>query len=142
MTSTKDRVSETANTVKPYVDRALRDEELRQSVRDAYQSARTVYDELIGRRGVVPAATRLATDSSLQDELKSAVADLRRAADRLQGKEEQRRSANGMLLLVGIAIGILFNPITGPQTRRWISGRLTGGGDGFTYEGSGNGTSS
>ena len=32
-----------------------------------------------------------------------------------------------MLLLVGITLGVLFNPVTGPQTRKWISDRVFGG---------------
>lgn len=138
MAKTKDKVSDAAGTVKPYVERALRDEELRNDVRSAFESARGVYNELIGGRGVVPLATRMATDKEIQDELKSAVADLRKAADRVQGKEEHG-SRNGLLLLVGIALGILFNPMTGSQTRKWVSNRVLGGGDDFTYDGSGNG---
>jgi hypothetical protein len=140
MAKTKDRVSDAAGTVKPYVDRALHDEELRESVRNAYESARTVYNELIGRRGVTGFATRLATDKEIQDELRATIAELRKAADRVQGREEHS-SRNGALLFVGIVLGILFNPVTGSQTRKWLSDRLFGGGDDFTYQG-GNGSSS
>ena len=52
MAKTKDKVSDAATNAKPYVDRALHDEELRENVRNAYESARTVYNELIGKRGV------------------------------------------------------------------------------------------
>jgi hypothetical protein len=39
-------------------------------------------------------------------------------------------------------LGILFNPLTGPQTRKWLSDKIFGGSDDFTYQGgSGNGTS-
>ena len=138
MANTRDRVSDAAGTVKPYVERALRDEELRDSVRNAYETARVLYTELLGGRGVVPLATRVATDKDIQDDLKTAVADLRRAADRIQGREEHR-GRNSALLLAGITLGILFNPVTGPQTRKFISDRLFGGGDDFTYQGSGNG---
>jgi hypothetical protein len=138
MAKTKDKVSDAAGTVKPYVDRALHDEELRDSVRNAYESARTVYNELVGRRGVTGFATRIATDKDIQDELRSTIAELRRAADRMQGRE-QHKSRNGSLLFVGIVLGILFNPVTGSQTRKWLSDRLFGGGDDFTYHG-GNGS--
>jgi hypothetical protein len=141
MAKTKDKVSDAAGTVKPYVDRALHDEELRESVRNAYQSARTIYDELIGRRSVTGLASRLATDKDIQDELRQTIQELRRAADRVQGREEHR-SRNGGLLLVGIALGILFNPLTGSQTRKWLSDRLFGGGDDFTYRGGGTGNGS
>jgi hypothetical protein len=142
MTKTKDKVSDAAGTVKPYVDRALHDEELRDSVRNAYESARTIYNELIGKRGISGLATRVATDKDLQDELRQTVVELRRAADRVQGRTEQHRGRNGGLLLLGIVLGILFNPFTGSATRRWLSDRLFGGGDDFSYQGGGNGSGS
>jgi len=138
MAKTKERVSDAANNAKPYLDRALHDEELRESVRNAYSSARTVYDELVGRRGVTGVATRVATDKEIQDELRSTIAELRRAAGRVQGRQERKGRAGG-LLLIGIVLGILFNPMTGPQTRKWLSDRLFGGEDDFTYQG-GNGS--
>jgi len=141
MHKTRDKVSDAADNVKPYVDRALHDEELRESVRNAYESARTIYNELIGKRGVSGVATRIATDKDIQDELRSTITELRRAADRVQGNEE-RKSRNSTLLFVGIALGVLFNPVTGPATRKWLSDRLFGGGDDFTYQGGGNGSSS
>jgi hypothetical protein len=138
MANTRDKVSDAASNAKPYLDRALHDEELRESVRNAYNSARTVYDELIGRRGVTGVASRVATDKDIQDELRSTIAELRRAAGRVQGRQEHKGRAGG-LLLIGIALGILFNPMTGPQTRKWLSDRLFGGDDDFTYQG-GNGS--
>jgi hypothetical protein len=141
MHKTRDKVSDAADNVKPFVERALHDEELRESVRNAYESARTIYSELIGKRGVTGVASRIATDKDIQEELRSTITELRRAADRVQGREE-RKSRNGTLLFIGIALGILFNPITGPATRKWLSNRLFGGsGDDFTYQG-GNGSSS
>jgi hypothetical protein len=142
MAKTSDKVMNAAGTVKPYVDRALHDEELRDSVRSAYESARSVYDELIGRRGVTGVATRVATDKDIQDELRSAVEELRNAADRFQGrrtKVEEHGGRNSMLLLIGIVLGVLFNPVTGPKARRFLADRIFGGGDDFTYQG-GNGS--
>ena len=138
MAKTRDKVSDAADNVKPYVDRALHDEELRDNLRSAYSSARTIYDELIGRRGVSGVATRVATDKDIQDELRSTIADLRKAADRMQGKAEHKKG-NGLLVLVGLVLAVLFNPLTGASTRKWLSDRLFGGGDDFTYQGSGGG---
>jgi hypothetical protein len=134
MAKTKDKVSDAASTVKPYVDRVMRDEELRDNVRNAYESARGIYDELMGPRRVTGLATRVATDKDIQNELRSVIAELREAAERVQGKKDHS-GRNGFLLLVGIALGALFNPVTGPQTREWVSNRLFGGGDDFTYQG-------
>src|SRR5947207_576814 len=97
-------------------ERALHDAELRENVRNAYESARSIYNELLGNRGVTGVATRVATDKDIQDELKSTIAELRRAADRVQGKDRHKARSSG-LLLVGIGLGLLFNPISGPKTR-------------------------
>jgi hypothetical protein len=137
MAKTKDRVSDATETVKPYVQRALKDEELRDNVKSAFEAARDVYNELFAGRGMVPIATRVATDKDIQDNLRSAVDDLRHAADRLRGKEEHA-SRNTLILFIGIAIGVLFNPVTGPATRKWISDRIFGSSDDFTYQSSGN----
>jgi hypothetical protein len=130
---------DSATTVKPYVERALRDEELRESVKSAFDSARSIYDELLGNRGLVTTASRVATDKEIHDQLRKTVEELRTAADRLQGKQEHH-SRNSMLLLLGIALGILFNPVTGPSTRKWLSDKALGGGDDFTYESSNGGS--
>jgi hypothetical protein len=138
MPKTTDKVSEAAASAKPYFERALQDAELRDNVRNAYESARSIYDELIGNRGVTGAARRVATDKDLQDELRSAVADLRAAADRVRGKREHKSHSG--LLLIGLVLAAVFNPFTGPQIRKWISERVFGETDGFTYQG-GNGSS-
>ena len=57
MTNTKDRVSYAASSARPYVERALRDKELRDNIRNAYTSARAVYEELSSRKRVSDAAS-------------------------------------------------------------------------------------
>jgi hypothetical protein len=125
MASTKDKIADTADSVRPYVERAVKDEEVRENVKRALMAARSIYDELIGARGVTYAATRMATDKDLQDSLRSALDDLREAADRVQGKDSHK-GRNMTLLVTGIALGILFNPVTGPSTRRWLSDQVLG----------------
>ena len=140
MAKTTEKVRDSATNVKPYVERALRDEELRESVKNAFDSARSIYDELVGNRGLVTTASRVATDKEIQDQLRKTVEELRSAADRLQGKKKEHSGRNSFLLLIGIALGILFNPATGPGTRKWLSDKLLGGGDDFTYESSNGGS--
>ena len=130
MAKTKDKVYDAAGNVKPYVERAMSDEKLRDDVMSAFSTAKELYNELIGGRGAVTLATRVATDEEVRDKLKDAVEDLRNAADRLQGRKEHS-GRNTTLLIAGIALGILFNPVTGPETRRWLKDMLSGGGDEF-----------
>jgi hypothetical protein len=137
MANAKERVSD----VKPYVQRAIQDEELRENLRSAYATAREVYDELMGNRGVSGVATKVANDKEIQDQLRSAIQDLRNAANRIQG-QDTHKGRNSSLLLVGIALGILFNPVTGPETRRWLKDRVFGEDEEFGYGGSSSGNSS
>lgn len=134
MAKAKDRLSD----AKPYVTRALQDEEVRENVKSAILAAREIYDELIGARKPAAVAARVATDEQIQDSLRSAIEDLKKAASRVQGKKEHT-GRNATLLLTGIVLGVLFNPVTGSQTRGWLMDKILGEGEDDTAA-SGNGS--
>jgi hypothetical protein len=139
MPKTKDKVTGIAGTAKPYVERALHDDELREHVKQAYAAAREIYDQIVAPRGLAGVAHKVAGDDHLQDNLRTAIAELRQAAGRLQGRRESH-AGRTFLLLVGLAVGLLFNPITGPETRRWLKDKLFGADElGFDDGPSGNG---
>jgi len=121
-----------AGSARPYVERAIHDEELRGHVKQAYAAAKDIYDELLGPRGVTEIATRVARDEEVQDNLRTAVAELRQAANRLQGRK-QHHGGRTCLLVVGVVVGLFYNPVTGPSLRRWAKTRLFGG-DEFGYD--------
>jgi hypothetical protein len=140
MPTTTEKVANVAGTAKPYVDRALRDEELRENMKQAYAAARVIYDELIAPRGVVSAAQKVATDQDIQENVRVALAELREAAMRLQGGQQKSHGGRNFFLLVGLIVGLLYNPFTGPETRAWLKDKLFGSDDEFGFDDqSGNG---
>jgi hypothetical protein len=133
MAKTKDKLYDTADTVRPYVDRALHDDDLHDNLKEAFTAAREVYSELLGGRNLTGTAMRAATDKEIQENLRKTVEELRTAANRIQGKEDHS-GRNTMLLLAGITAGLLFNPMTGAQTRKWLMDKIAGEGtDDYTY---------
>ena len=132
MAKLQDRARDRASDVKPYVERALKDERVREDVKSAIATAREIYDQLMGGRAITSVATKVATDKDIQQSLRDAIDDLRDAADRVQGKDSHG-ARNATLLLTGITLGILFNPVTGPGTRRWLQDKIFGEGEEFEY---------
>jgi hypothetical protein len=128
MAKLKDRASD----ARPYLERAFKDEQVREDLKSAIATAREIYNELLGGRAVTSVAARVATDKEIQEHLRDAIADLRDAADRVQGKSVHK-GRNTTLLLTGIVLGVLFNPVTGPGTRRWLQQTIFGEGDEFEY---------
>ncbi len=139
---TKDTLLTKADTVRPYVERAMNDERLRAEVMRAFSTARDLYGDLIGDKDKpMVLASRVATDDEIRDKMREAIEDLRSASDRLQGEREATRGRASTLLVAGIALGILFNPVTGAETRRFIRDLISSGGGSGTHSSGSNGKS-
>ena len=84
MAKTRDKVYDAAGNVKPYVERAMADDKLRDDVMSAFSTARELYNELLGGRGAVTLATRVATDEDMRDKLgtRSTISGARRTGSR------------------------------------------------------------
>ena len=93
-----------------YVSRLIEDDDLRESLRDAFESSRKAYDRMSGRRGPAKA---IMDDRKTQRELKEAASSLREAADTLRGaKKKRRRKRRGgflMVMVVGGAAALLMS---------------------------------
>jgi hypothetical protein len=129
----KDKMSGAVDTARPYVERLAQDEDLHEHVKNAYSSARRIYDEVIGPAGATAIAMKVARDKDVHDELRKAVEELRKASSRARG-EESHTGRNFTLLLTGIALGVLFNPMTGPETRAWLKEKVLGPDEPFEFE--------
>jgi hypothetical protein len=120
------KISDTIETLRPYIDRALTDPEFRNDVRDALEAARELYEPISkGNGGVTKKAKKLASNKKAQENLKRALDDLQSATATLKGKKRKRRGRK-TLLMAGVVAGALYNPWTGAQTRQWLLARIAG----------------
>ena len=86
-----------------YVTRLIEDEELRDSLRTAYESARKAYSRMANGKGPAKA---LLDDKKTQKELQAAATNLKEAADALRGsKKTKKRKRRGTLLLLIVGAG-------------------------------------
>ncbi len=86
----------------PYVQRLIEDDELRENLRTAYDSARNAYERIANGKGPAKA---ILDDKKTQKELREAATSLRDAADSLRGSKRKKKSRKGRVLLVLVAAG-------------------------------------
>ena len=131
MAKTKTSSTLAAETLKPYVQRAMTDPELREDLLAAFVAARGIYGQMAKGRGLKGKADKV-SEKDFQKQLQSLVEDLSEASDKLKGKKKKSHKArNRVLLLTGVTIGVLYNPWTGQSTRDWIMGQVAGDGAGL-----------
>ena len=118
----------TPDALKPYVQRAMTDPELREDLLAAFVAARSLYGQMAKSRGVKGKAEKV-SEKDFQKQLQFLVSDLSEASDKLQGKAKKKshKARNRVILLTGVTLGVLYNPWTGEQTREWIMDRVAGG---------------
>jgi hypothetical protein len=129
MAKTKgDKLTDSFDSLKPYIERALTDDDFRNNVRTALSAAGAVYGDVAKGKNGMSAATKLAGDKKTQENLRRAFEELNAAGYRLKGKKKSRKGRKSVLL-VGFIVGLFYNPWTGPQTRQWLLDRIAGGDD-------------
>jgi hypothetical protein len=121
-----EKVTESIEALRPYVERALKDENVRKNVRQALVAAQDIYGDLSKGNGkVARSASKLASDKDVQENVRKAFAQLSEASERVKGKKKSNKGRNAMLA-AGIIVGLLYNPWTGPQTRQWVMDKIAG----------------
>jgi hypothetical protein len=92
----------------PYVNRLIEDDELRDNLRTAFDSARKAYERMSNGKGPAKA---LLDDKKTQKELKEAANSLKDAADALRGGKRGKKKRRGglLLLLIGAGAAIALN---------------------------------
>ena len=113
-----------------YVQRLVEDEELRDNLRNAFDSARKAYTRMSNGKGPVKAVTE---DKKVQRELRDAATSLKDAADSLRGKRKKRGKGRLLLMaLVGGAIALAASE----GLRKKVLDALFGAEEEFEYTGS------
>ena len=113
----------------PYVQRLIEDEELRDSLRDAFEAAKGAYGRATGNgKGAVKAVT---SDKKVQKDLREAAENLREAADRLR-KPPKRKGGIGKLLLIAV-VGAVIALAVSEGARKAVLDALFGAEEEFEY---------
>jgi len=111
-----------------YVQRLVEDEDLRDNLRTAYESARKAYTRMSNGKGPTKA---LMEDKKVQKELREAATSLRDAADTLRAPAKRKRR-RGRLLLFGLVGAGLALALSEPF-RKKVLDALFGAEEEFEY---------
>lgn len=127
MAKKTEKLGDTVESLRPYLERALRDDEFRKDLKDALGAAREIYGDFAKQNGGAKTAAALALDKDTQENLKRALEDIASATERVKGtKKKKKHRGRKTLLVAGVIAGALYNPWTGPQTRQWITDKVSG----------------
>jgi hypothetical protein len=132
MTKTKAaRASDIYETARenPYVQRLIEDDDLRDSLKDAFEAARGAYGRATGNgKGAVKAVT---TDKKVQKDLRTAAENLRDVSERLRAPK-RRKSRLGRLILFGL-VAAAIALVLSEDARRTVLDTLFGAEEEFEY---------
>ena len=86
-----------------YIQRVMEDPELRDNLRNAFESGRKAYGRIQNGKGPVRAVTE---DKKTQKELKEAASSLKEAADQLRGNKRKKSRKGRLFLLAVVGTGV------------------------------------
>jgi hypothetical protein len=112
----------------PYVQRIVEDDDLRDNLRTAYESARKAYTRMSNGKGPAKA---LIDDKKVQRDLREAATSLRDAAEALR-TPKRRRKRRGRLLVVALVGAGLAVALSEPL-RKKVLDALFGAEEEFEY---------
>jgi hypothetical protein len=114
----------------PYVQRLIEDEELRESLSDAFEAARGAYSRASGNsKGAVKAVT---SDKKVQKDLRSAAESLREVSEQLRAPRKRKKSRLGRLVLFALVAGVIALVVS-EDARKTVLDALFGAEEEFEY---------
>jgi hypothetical protein len=113
----------------PYVQRLVEDDELRDSLRDAFEAAKGAYGRATNAsKGPVKAVT---SDKKVQKDLREAAESLKEASERLR-KPPKKKSGFGRVLLIAL-VGAVIALALSEGARKAVLDALFGAEEEFEY---------
>ena len=131
-TQTADRAADiyAAARENPYVQRLIEDEELRDSLRKAFEAARGAYGRATGNgKGPVKAVT---SDRKVQKDLREAAESLRDASEQLRGPRKRKKHRLRRLFFLGL-VGAAIAIVLSEDARKTVLDALFGAEEEFEY---------
>jgi hypothetical protein len=113
----------------PYVQRLIEDEELRDSLRKAFEAARGAYGHATSNGSTVKAVT---SDKKVQRDLRTAAESLRDVSEQLRTPKKRKKSRLGRLVLLAL-IGAGLALILSEDARKTVLDALFGAEEEFEY---------
>ncbi len=119
-----------AETARPYVQRLIEDEELRENLREAYESGRNAYARASGAKR----PTDMLDDKKLQKELRNASESMRAVSEAMRHPEKRSGGGFGLgkvllLLIVGAILALALSE----DLRKAVLDQLFGAEEEFEY---------
>jgi len=131
-TQTADRAADFYATARenPYIQRLIEDDELRDSLRTAFERARGAYTRATGNgRGPVKAVT---ADKKVQKDLRQAAESLREASEQIRAPKKRRRGRLSKLIMLAV-VGSAIALILSEDARKAVLDALFGAEEEFEY---------
>ncbi len=113
----------------PYVQRLVEDEELRDSLRKAFEAARGAYGRATSNGSAVKAVT---SDKKVQRDLRTAAESLRDASEQLRAPKKRKKSRLGRLVLLAL-VGAAVALVLSEEARKSVLDALFGAEEEFEY---------
>ena len=113
----------------PYVQRLVEDDELRDSLKNAFEAARGAYGRATSNGSAVKAVT---SDKKVQRDLRTAAENLRDASEQLRAPKKRKKSRLGRIILLAL-VGAVVALILSEDARKTVLDALFGAEEEFEY---------
>jgi hypothetical protein len=113
----------------PYVQRLVEDDELRDSLKNAFEAAKGAYGRATSNGSAVKAVT---SDKKVQRDLHTAAENLRDVSERLRAPKKRKKSRLGRIILLAL-VGAVVALIVSEDARKTVLDTLFGAEEEFEY---------